>query len=269
MRDGDRSGLALLRDSSAWIGLKRDNGTTRVVMVNGITMDGEWKTSSTGAEAAGASVTGSRIWLRATADIRPGSGRQGRFSYSTDGVTFAPLGPALTLKNEWQFFMGYRFGIFNYATVALGGSVRVERFELTPGSGSATTSAVSLRARANDRYVCADNAGGSPLIANRTSVGVWETFDLVDLGNGDVALRARANDRFVCADNAGASPLIANRTSAGNWETFRRVNNADGTVSLRARANDRYVSAADGGASPLIANRTSIGPWESFTLTPA
>lgn len=269
MRDGDRSGLALLRDSSAWIGLKRDNGTTRVVMVNGITMDAEWKTSSTGAEAAGASVQGSRVWLRATADIRPGSGRQGHFSYSTDGVTFSPLGPALTLKNEWQFFMGYRFGIFNYATVALGGSVRVERFELTAGSPSAPTSTVALRARANDRYVSADNAGSSPLIANRTGVGTWETFDLVDLGNGDVALRARANDRFVCADNAGASPLIANRTSAGSWETFRRVNNADGTVSLRARANDRYVSAENGGASPLIASRTSIGAWESFTLVPA
>jgi hypothetical protein len=27
--------------------------------------------------------------------------------------------------------MGYRFGIFNYATQALGGAVTVERFDLT------------------------------------------------------------------------------------------------------------------------------------------
>src|SRR4029078_157088 len=32
MRDGDRAGLALLRQASAWIGIKRDNGATRVVM---------------------------------------------------------------------------------------------------------------------------------------------------------------------------------------------------------------------------------------------
>jgi hypothetical protein len=30
-----------------------------------------------------------------------------------------------------QFFMGYRYGIFNYATKALGGAVTVERFELS------------------------------------------------------------------------------------------------------------------------------------------
>jgi beta-xylosidase len=131
MRDGDRAGLALLRDSSAWIGLKRDGGTTRVVMVNNLTMDGNWNTINTGTEAASAPISGNRVWLRVNADIRPGSGRQGRFSYSTNGTTFTPLGPGFTLGNDWRFFMGYRYAIFNYATQALGGSVTVPRFELT------------------------------------------------------------------------------------------------------------------------------------------
>jgi beta-xylosidase len=131
LADGDRTGLAMLRDSSAWIGLRRDGSSTRVVMVNGLTMDSNWNTTGTGTEAAGAAVSGSRIWLRVNADIRPGSGRQARFSYSTDGATFTSLGPAFTLNNAWQFFMGYRFGIFNYATRALGGAVTVRRFDLT------------------------------------------------------------------------------------------------------------------------------------------
>ncbi|MFD5831210.1 family 43 glycosylhydrolase [Lentzea sp. NPDC060358] len=131
MRDGDRTGLAMLRDSSAWIGVKRDNGVSRVVMVNGLTMDSNWNTTGTGTEVASAPLSGTRIWLRANADIRPGSGRQARFSYSTDGVNFTSLGSGFTLKNEWQFFMGYRFGIFNHATQALGGSVAVRRFELS------------------------------------------------------------------------------------------------------------------------------------------
>lgn len=131
MRDGDRAGLAMLRDSSAWIGVRRDNGVTRVSMTNGLSMDGSWNTTGTGTEAASAAVSGSRIWLRATADIRPGSGRQATFSYSTDGVTFTRLGPGFTLGNSWQFFMGYRFGIFNYATSSLGGEVTVRRFDLT------------------------------------------------------------------------------------------------------------------------------------------
>jgi beta-xylosidase len=131
MANGDRSGLAMLRNSSAWIGVKKDNNTTRVVMTNNLTMDGNWNTTGTGTEVAGAAVAGGRIWLRVNADIRPGAGRQARFSYSTDGTNFAALGNAFTLDNSWQFFMGYRFGIFNYATQALGGSVTVNRFTIT------------------------------------------------------------------------------------------------------------------------------------------
>jgi beta-xylosidase len=131
MRDGDRAGLALLRQSSAWIGIKRDAGTNRVVMVNNITMDSNWNTRTTGTEVASANVSSGRIWLRVNADIRPGAGRQGRFSYSTNGTTYTPLGPGFTLNNEWQFFMGYRYAIFNYATQTPGGTVTIPRFEMT------------------------------------------------------------------------------------------------------------------------------------------
>jgi hypothetical protein len=52
-------------------------------------------------------------------------------SYGTDGGTFTKLGPALTLNNARQFFMGHRFGIFNHATQALGGATTGNRFGLT------------------------------------------------------------------------------------------------------------------------------------------
>ncbi|MFC0533633.1 family 43 glycosylhydrolase [Phytohabitans kaempferiae] len=131
MANGDRAGLAMLRDQSAWIGVRRENGAYRVSMTNGLTMNSSWATTGTGAEQASAAVSGGRIWLRVNADIRPGSGRQATFSYSTNGSTFTRLGPAFTLNNAWQFFMGYRFGIFNHATQSLGGAVTVRRFDLT------------------------------------------------------------------------------------------------------------------------------------------
>jgi beta-xylosidase len=132
MADGDRAGLAMLRDRSAWIGVRKDDGVTRVSMTNGLTMSTNgWATTGTGTEAAGANVSGGRVWLRVDADIHPGSGRTATFSYSTDGTTFTTLGPPFTLNNDWQFFMGYRFGIFDYATTALGGSVTVNRFAVT------------------------------------------------------------------------------------------------------------------------------------------
>ncbi|MEV6633616.1 glycoside hydrolase 43 family protein [Actinoplanes sp. NPDC051470] len=132
MANGDRAGLAMLRDSSAWIGLRKDNGVTRVSMTDGLTMSANgWSTTGTGAERAGATVGGGPIWLRVSADIRPGSGRTATFSYSTNGSTFTTLGPAFPLTNDWRFFMGYRFGLFNHATQALGGSVRAGQFTVS------------------------------------------------------------------------------------------------------------------------------------------
>jgi hypothetical protein len=68
--------------------------------------------------------------------------------------------------------------------------------------------------------VAAENAGAAPLIANRTAIGPWETFQLIRNTDGSVSLRALANGRFVTAENAGAAPLIANRTAIGTWERF-------------------------------------------------
>jgi glucose/arabinose dehydrogenase/PKD repeat protein len=141
----------------------------------------------------------------------------------------------------------------------------VDSFTFATG-GSTGPAPVSLRAHANGMYVSAANAGASPLIANRATVGPWEQFDRIDLGGGNIALRARANGLIVTAENAGAAALIANRTAVGGWETFALVRNADGSVSLRAGANGMYVTADNGGAAPLIANRAAIGVWEEFDL---
>lgn len=131
MKDGDVAGLALLRDSSAYVAIKKSAGSLEVTMVNGLTMDGQWNTTSTGTEVTSVDVSGTTIWLRASADIRPGAGREGKFSYSADGSSFTPVGSSLKLKNEWQFFLGYRYGIFNFATEALGGAITVKSFEIT------------------------------------------------------------------------------------------------------------------------------------------
>jgi hypothetical protein len=131
-----------------------------------------------------------------------------------------------------------------------------------PPSGSV----ISLKAHANGDYVTADNAGASPLIANRTAIGQWEQFDEIDQGGGYIALRAHANNKYVTADNAGAAPLLAKVDSVGTWEQFQLIHNGDGSVSLKARVNGDYVTAENAGASALIANRTSIGPWEEFDL---
>ena len=128
------------------------------------------------------------------------------------------------------------------------------------------TRVISLRAGINGRFVTAEAGGAAALIANRTAIGPWEQFDLINVGTTQVALRAHADNRFVCADRAGAVPLIANRTAVGPWETFTIVPQPDGTVALRAAVNGRYVTADLAGTQPLIANRTAVGPWEKFSI---
>ncbi|MGW6277719.1 fascin domain-containing protein [Kribbella sp. NPDC055071] len=128
-----------------------------------------------------------------------------------------------------------------------------------PGTGT-----ISLRARANGKYVTAGT--GTPLIANSDTIGTAQQFDLADLGGGNVSLKARANNLYVAADNAGAAPLLAKNSAVGSWETFALIRNGDGTVSFRAQVNNNLVCADNAGAAPLIANRTAIGPWESFDL---
>ncbi|MDQ1714596.1 MAG: glucosylceramidase, partial [Frankiaceae bacterium] len=125
--------------------------------------------------------------------------------------------------------------------------------------GTGGTGVVSFRAHANGKYVTADNAGASPLIANKTAIGTWEQFDKVTNPDGTISLRAHANNKFVTTPNAGGSPLIASAaTIGGAWEAFDLIGNADGSVSLRSKANNQYVTAENAGASALIANRTSI-----------
>ena len=131
MADGDMAGLALLRDSSAWVGIKKASGATKVSMVNGLTMDSSWNTAGTGTEVASTAISRGTIWLRVAADIRPGSNSQGKFSYSNDGTTFTSIGSSFVMKNDWRFFMGYRYAIFNHATTATGGVVTVKSFQVT------------------------------------------------------------------------------------------------------------------------------------------
>ncbi|PKS08750.1 hypothetical protein jhhlp_004803 [Lomentospora prolificans] len=136
MRDGDRAGAALFRDRAAYIGVWKDGTTSKIVMVNNLNLsENGWATSSTGTVAAtGPNVTGSEVWLRVNADITPAFGltqeRTTTFSYSTDGKTWQNLGPAFAMSNSWTYFTGYRYAVFNHATKALGGEVKVKSFEM-------------------------------------------------------------------------------------------------------------------------------------------
>lgn len=54
--------------------------------------------------------------------------KKGSFSYSIDGAISMPMGSEFNLNAEWEYFPRYRYGVFNHATQAIGGSILVTEF---------------------------------------------------------------------------------------------------------------------------------------------
>jgi type 1 glutamine amidotransferase len=131
----------------------------------------------------------------------------------TPGTTPPVTGTAWKARANNKFVTTSAGNLIASATAA---STNNERFDVVDlGGGN-----VAFRSKANGMYVCAENAGANPLVANRAAVGAWETFARIANSDGSVSFRAQANGRYVVAENAGAAPLIANRTAIGTWEKF-------------------------------------------------
>ncbi|KUJ08678.1 Arabinanase/levansucrase/invertase [Mollisia scopiformis] len=131
MADGDRAGLAAFRDNSSYIGIVRDSGVYTLEMVTGISQNSSanWATISNGSVVASTNISSTKeVWLRTSIDARSSGTKLAEFYYSLDGTNFTQLGGSASLVTDWEYFMGYRYGIFNYATKALGGSVLVKSF---------------------------------------------------------------------------------------------------------------------------------------------
>ena len=148
MQAGDIAGAAIFRDQSGYIGVRKEaDGSVTLSMVDGILLEeggSGWQSVSEGTEQAtvteglGDVASGeSDLWLRITADVTPSFGQAGgqntaQLEYSIDGGgTFTQLGPDFAIPNRWEFFMAYRFAVFNFATGQLGGSVLVKEFDLS------------------------------------------------------------------------------------------------------------------------------------------
>ena len=52
------------------------------------------------------------------------------FFYSLDGKTWMAIGNQLTMTYTLPHFMGYRFGLFNYATRNIGGYADFDFFQI-------------------------------------------------------------------------------------------------------------------------------------------
>ncbi|KAL4864364.1 hypothetical protein BDV12DRAFT_201231 [Aspergillus spectabilis] len=154
MYEGDRAGVSMFRDESAYIGIHKGAEKAELVYVDDVKvgprvantpvgfMNGrpvalDWEHISNGEVRAQTALAHYRVWLRVTVDMRSvfcgepqKATRNATFAYSYDGENFQQLGPAYALTKSMAGYVGYRFGIFNFATKALGGEIRVSHCDL-------------------------------------------------------------------------------------------------------------------------------------------
>lgn len=122
LKDGDFSGLALLQKNYGLVGVTAEGGAKYVVMVD----------AGSGAPAEGARIplSQTKVYLKAECDFKDRADTA-RFFYSLDGRSWTPLGTELKMRYTLPHFMGYRFGLFNYATKTAGGFADFDYFRIS------------------------------------------------------------------------------------------------------------------------------------------
>jgi beta-xylosidase len=112
MKEGDFAGLTVLQKNFGSVGVKINNGIKEVVMVS----------AGTGApiEVQRIPLLQNRIYFKINCDFTDKKDIA-YFYYSLDDIHWNDIGEPLKMKYTLPHFMGYRFGIFNYATKIIGG----------------------------------------------------------------------------------------------------------------------------------------------------
>jgi beta-xylosidase len=122
MKEGDFAGLCLLQKNYGLVGVRFSSGTKSIVMINA----GAGKP----VEVQTIPLTQHKVFFKAECDFT-NKKDTADFFYSLDNKTWTPIGTPLKMSYTLPHFMGYRFGLFNYATKNTGGYVDFDYFNIS------------------------------------------------------------------------------------------------------------------------------------------
>ncbi len=146
MKDGDYAGLAAFQYYYGYVGVKMSGTTKSIVMVRGSSNDSNVK--STPVEVASIPIEQNRVYFKVECDFK-NMADNAYFYYSLDGNTWTSIGEPLHMNYYSSHFMGYRFGLFNYATKTIGGYVDFDYFRVN-NKMTGTTATTALNASLAD-----------------------------------------------------------------------------------------------------------------------
>jgi beta-xylosidase len=121
MKEGDFAGLALLQRKYGLVGVKYENGLKRIVMISA--------QNENPVEVESLPLEQKTVYLKAECDFRDRKDMAG-FYFSYDNKKWTKIGSQLHMEYTLPHFMGYRFGLFNYATQTTGGHVDFDYFKI-------------------------------------------------------------------------------------------------------------------------------------------
>ncbi|MBW8199752.1 glycoside hydrolase 43 family protein [Muricauda sp. W52] len=138
MKNGDIAGLIALQNKYGYVGVKKEDGKNFIVMVES-KLDMEGEDEKQGVLAYNDLSTTSKIIEQVPIDQENVHFRidcdfdtdKALFYYSLDGKEWQPIGKPLQMVYTFtKHFMGYRFGLFNYATQEAGGYVDFDYYRI-------------------------------------------------------------------------------------------------------------------------------------------
>jgi beta-xylosidase len=138
LKDGDLSGLCLLQQNYGLVGVKADGNAKQIVMIKGVAPRGRGpgprgprnEAPSEAPVVEAVPLNQAVVYLRAVCDFRSRADKA-RFYYSLDGERWSAIGDELSMSYTLPHFMGYRFGLFNYAAKEAGGHADFDYFHIS------------------------------------------------------------------------------------------------------------------------------------------
>lgn len=121
MKDGDIAGLCLLQRNYGLVAVRAEGARKTLVMINA--------TGGKPVEAQAIPFTQKTVYFKADCDFA-NKKDVANFFYSFDGKAWIPIGTQLKMAYTIPHFMGYRFGLFNYATKEVGGYADFDFFHI-------------------------------------------------------------------------------------------------------------------------------------------
>ena len=121
MKEGDFAGLSALQANYGLIGVKIEKNNKVIVMEKNV----KGKTI----EVQRIELNQNQVYFKIDCDFTDKKD-EANFYYSLDGKTWNSIGDILKMSYTLPHFMGYRFGLFNYATKNTGGYADFDWFRI-------------------------------------------------------------------------------------------------------------------------------------------